>query len=157
MKSIENSTVLNPWASLVDFLNEHWVIATSTSMEIVFSRSAFISSCRFCDTDNESAGYKESYETELPKLPCHKADSKIYRTPTNMVSKRAKFNIDFKNSGPFRKTTWTVRDEKLSLMSPKVRKSLAFFCKQTRIGIVPIRKAGPNILLIAPKRDFIDA
>ena len=79
----------------------------------------------FCDTDNKSAGYKESYEAELPKLPCHKADSKIFRTPTNLVPKRAKFNVDFEISRPFRKTS--VRDEKLSLVSPTVRKSPEFF------------------------------
>ena len=58
MKSIENYTVLNTWALLVDFLNEHWFIVTATSTEI-FIR-AFMVSWRFCD-DNESAGYKESF------------------------------------------------------------------------------------------------
>ena len=29
MKSIENFTVLNSWALLVDFLNEHWFIVTA--------------------------------------------------------------------------------------------------------------------------------
>ena len=38
-----------------------------------------------------------------------------------------------------------------------VRKSLEFFCKQTRIGIIPTRKADPNIFLIALKQDYIDA
>ena len=125
LKSIENSTVLNTWALLVDFLNEHWLIATSTSTRIFFIRSAFIITRCFCDTDNKSAGYKESYEAELPQLPCHKADSKIFRTLTNLVSKRAKFNVDFEISGSFRKTS--VRDEKLSLVSPTVRKSPEFF------------------------------
>ena len=60
MKSIENSTVLNTWAILVDFLNEHWFIATATSTEI-FSIRAFMVSWCFCDTDNESAGYKEGF------------------------------------------------------------------------------------------------
>ena len=59
MKSIENFTVLNTWAVLVDFLNEHWFIAKGTSMEI-FIR-AFMVSWRFCDTNNESARYKESF------------------------------------------------------------------------------------------------
>ena len=59
MKSIENFTVLNTWALLVDFLNEHWFIVTATSTEI-FIR-AFMVSWRFCDTENESAGYKESF------------------------------------------------------------------------------------------------
>ena len=51
--------VLNTWAFLVDFLNEHWFIVTATSTEI-FIR-AFMVSWRFCDTDNESAGYKEGF------------------------------------------------------------------------------------------------
>ena len=59
MKSIENFTFLSTWALLVDFLNEHWFIVTATSTEI-FIR-AFIVSWRLCDTDNESAGYKESF------------------------------------------------------------------------------------------------
>ena len=60
MKSIENCTVLNIWALLVDFLNEHWFIVTATSTEIFFIRT-FMVSWRFCDTDNESAGYKEGF------------------------------------------------------------------------------------------------
>ena len=59
MKSIENFTVLNTWALLVDLLNEHWFIVTAASTEI-FIR-AFMVSWRFCDMDNESAGYKESF------------------------------------------------------------------------------------------------
>ena len=43
MKSIENSTVLNTWALLVDFLNEHWFIATATSTEIFFIRALMVS------------------------------------------------------------------------------------------------------------------
>ena len=84
MKSIENFTVLNTWALLADFLNEHSFTVTATSAEI-FVR-AFMVSWRFCDTDNESAGYKES---------------KIFRTATNLVSKRAKFNVDFENNWLF--------------------------------------------------------
>ena len=69
MKSIENASVLNTWILLVDFLNEHWFIAAATSAEILFIR-AFMVSWRFCDTQNESAGHKEDFKTELPKLPC---------------------------------------------------------------------------------------
>ena len=58
MKSMENFTVLNAWALIVDFLNEQCFIVTATSTEI-FIR-AFMVSWRFCDMDNESAGYKES-------------------------------------------------------------------------------------------------
>ena len=90
------------------------------------------------------------------KLPCHKAESKIFWTATNLVSKHVhtKFNVDFENNWLFRKTS--VRDEKLRFPLI-VRKSLEFFCKQTRIGIIPTRKADPNIFLIAPKQDYIDA
>ena len=101
MKSIENSTVLNTWALLVDFLNEHWFIATATSTEIFIC--AFMLSWCFSDAGDESTGYKESYSTELFKLPCHKAESKTFRTATNLVSKRAKFNVDFPKSGSLKK------------------------------------------------------
>ena len=42
MKSIENFTILNTWALLVDFLNEHWFIVTATSTEI-FIRAFMVS------------------------------------------------------------------------------------------------------------------
>ena len=96
---------------------------------------------------------KKAITTELPELPCHKAGSKIFRTATNLVSKRAKFNVHFENNWPFRKTS--VRDEKLRFPLI-VRKSLEFFCKQTRIGIIATRKADPSIFLIALKQDYID-
>ena len=83
---------------------------------------------------------------------CHKAESKIFRTATNLVSKRAKFDVDFENNWLFRKTS--VRDEQLRLPLI-VRKSLEFVCKQTRIGIIPTRKADANIFLIALKQDYI--
>ena len=60
MESIENSTVLNTWALLVDFLNENWFIVTATSTEIFFIR-AFMVSWRVCDLSKESAGYKEGF------------------------------------------------------------------------------------------------
>ena len=59
MKLIENSTVLNTWALLVHFLNEHWFNATATSTEILIR--AFKASWRFWVKDNESAGYKEGF------------------------------------------------------------------------------------------------
>ena len=40
---------------------------------------------------------------------------------------------------------------------PDSPESLEFFCKQTRIGIIPTQKANPNISLIAMKQDYIDA
>lgn len=58
MKSIENFTVLNTWALLVDFLNEHWFIVTATTTEI-FIRAFMVQ--RICNTANESAGYKENF------------------------------------------------------------------------------------------------
>ena len=149
MKSIENSTVLNTWALLVDFLNEHWFIATATSTEIFIC--AFMVSWCFSDADNESTGYKESYLTELFKLPCHRAESKIFRTATNLVSKRAKFNVDFPKSGSFRKTSRSWQEIGLSLSDSS--EIARVFCKQTRFGIVPTRKADPDIFLIAPKQN----
>ena len=38
--------------------------------------------------------------------------------------------------------------------SPEIAR---IFCKQTRIGVIPTRKADPNIFLIAPKQDYTDA
>ena len=50
--------VLNIWALLVDFVSEYWFIVMATSTEI-FIRAFMVQ--RFCDTDNESTGYKESF------------------------------------------------------------------------------------------------
>ena len=58
MKSIENASVLNTWALLVDFFKKHWFNVMATSTEI-FIRAFMVQ--RFCDTDNESTGYKESF------------------------------------------------------------------------------------------------
>ena len=86
------------------------------------------------------------------KLPCHKAESKNFRTATNLVSKRAKFNVDFENNRPFRKTS--VRDEKLHFPLI-VRKSLEFFCKQTRSGIIPTRERLQNTRPTLDGRNFL--
>ena len=88
---------------------------------------------------------KKAFKPNFPNFP---AESKIFRTATNLVSKRVKFNVDLENNWLFRRTS--VRDE-------KNRKSLELFSKQTRIGIIPARKADPNIFLIALKQDHIDA
>ena len=69
-----------------------------------------------------------------------------------MVSQRAKFNVDFENNWLSRKTS--VRDEKLRFHLI-VRNSLKFCSKQTRIGIIPTRKADPNIFLIAYKGEGV--
>ena len=90
--------VLYTWALLVDFLSEHWFIITATSMEI------FIRAFMVCDM--------KAHDTKrAPKLSCHKAESKIFGTATNLLSRHAKFNVDFENNWLFRKTS--VRDEKL--------------------------------------------
>ena len=88
---------------------------------------------------------KKAFKPNFPNFP---AESKIFRTATNLVSKRVKFNVDLENNWLFRRTS--VRDE-------KNRKSLEIFSKQTRISIIPARKADPNIFLIALKQDHIDA
>ena len=85
----------------------------------------------------------------------YKAEIKIFQTATNLISKRAKSKVDFENNWRFR-NFMSMRDEKLRFPLI-VRKSLEYFCKQTRIGIIPTRKADPNIFLIALKQDYIDA
>ena len=52
---------------------------------------------------------------ELPNFHAIRSTAKFVKTPSNLVSKKVKFNVDFESSGPFRKTS--VRDEKLSLIS----------------------------------------
>ena len=104
MKSIKNSTVLNTWALLVDF--QFLATATSTVGQLALLRRG---------------QWKRRIQSELPY---HKAESKVFQTETNLVSKRAKFNVDFEISGPFRKTS--VRDNKLRLVSLIVQKSLEF-------------------------------
>ena len=70
MKSIENSSVLNTWVLLVDFLNEHWFIAAATCTETFF--------IRFCDTDNESAGHKEGFKPNFPNFPAVRPKAKLF-------------------------------------------------------------------------------
>ena len=77
MKSIENSSVLNTWVFLIDFLNEHRFIAATTSTEIFFIR-AFMVSWRLCDTNNESAGYKEGFKPNLQNFPAVKPKAKCF-------------------------------------------------------------------------------
>ena len=48
-----------------------------------------------------------------------------------------------------------TRDRAFSL--PDSLASLEGFCEQTRIGIIPTRKADPNIFRIALKEDYFDA
>ena len=77
MKSIENSSVLNTWVWLVDFLSEHWFIATATSTEIFFIH-AFTVSWRLRDTDSESAGHKEGFKQNFPNFPAVRLKSKFF-------------------------------------------------------------------------------
>ena len=63
-----------------------------------------------------SARHKESFETELPKLPFRKVKSKIFRAATNLVSKRAKFNIVFESSGPLGKHLCVTRNCAYSIL-----------------------------------------
>ena len=61
--------------------------------------------------DNESAECNANFPSIKPK-----AESEVFQTEKNLVSKHAKFNVDFENSRPFRKTS--VRDEKWLEKSP---------------------------------------
>ena len=98
---------------------------------------------------------KRAFKPNFPNFPTKrpKGQKQNFRTVTNLVSKRAKFNVDFENNWLFRKTS--LCDEKLRFPLI-VWKLLTFFSKQTRIGIIPTRKADPNIFLIALKQDYID-
>ena len=77
MKSIENFTVLNTWALLVDFLNEHWFIVMATSTEI-FIRDFMVQ--RFCGADNESAGYKakRAFKPNFPNFAAIRPKAKFF-------------------------------------------------------------------------------
>ena len=113
MKSIENSTVLNTWALLFDFEpGLAWISSVNTGLSSRLHPRTFMVSWRFCDRDGQwKRRIQREVLNELPKLPCHTAESKIFRTATNLVSKRAKCNVDFENNWLFRKTS--MRDEKL--------------------------------------------
>ena len=71
MKSIENFTVLNTWALLVDFLNEHWFIVTATSTEIFIpafmARSADASATRTMKGQDTKRAFKPNFPAIRPK------------------------------------------------------------------------------------------
>ena len=43
------------------------------------------------------------------------------------------------------------------LSLPESPEIAQIFCKPTIIGIIPTQKVDPNVFLIAPKQDYIDA
>ena len=83
------------------------------------------------------------------------SESKFFRNATNLVSKHAKFNVDFENNWLLGKHPCRTRNCAFGL--PDSPEMAPFFCNQTRIGIIPTRKADPNIFSIALKQDYIDA
>ena len=79
MKSIENFTVvLNTWALLVDFLNEHWFIVTATSTEI-FIR-AFMVSWRFASATQtmKVLDTKKAFKPNFPNFPAARPKAKFF-------------------------------------------------------------------------------
>ena len=73
----------------------------------------------------------------------------VSQSLTNLVSKRAKFILDFETVGFF----WVdlLCDEISSLVFRRVKNRSNFPCKQTRIRIFRARKPEPNFFPIDPK------
>ena len=132
MKSIENFTVLNTWAPLVDFLNAHWFIVTATTRTM------------------KAQDTKRALKPNFPNFPAIRSKAKFFEL-RQIWDQNAPKQPRFRKQLAFLKTS--VRDEKFLI----VRKSLDFFCKQTRSSIIPTRKAEHKIFLIALKQDYIDA
>ena len=113
---------------------------------------------RFCDTDNERAGYKRAFKPNFPNFLTVTPRAKFFE-PRQIWYQNAPYSTQIsKTVGSLRKHlkhSCVTRNWAFSFLT--VRKSLEFFCKQTRSGITPTRKADPNIFLIALKQDYIDA
>ena len=76
MKSIENFTVLNTWALLVDFLNEHWFIVTATSTEI-FIR-AFMVQRPSATKTMKAQDTKRAFKPNFPNFPAIRPKVKFF-------------------------------------------------------------------------------
>ena len=98
------SKILWIQASLVDFLNEHWFITAATSTESFFI-GTHVTSCSAAASATQTIKAHTGYNAELHKGPCHKADSKIFQTPTKL----AKFNVDFESCWPLEKHPCVTR------------------------------------------------
>ena len=131
MKSIENFTVLNTWT------NEHWFIVTATSTEI-FIR-AFMVSWRFCDTDNESAGYKESLKPNFPNFPVIRPKAKFFEPRQISYQKAPNLTYISKTIGSSRKYKHPCVTRNCAFSLPDSPEIARIFCKQTRSGIIPNR------------------
>ena len=87
---------------------------------------------------------KRALKPNFPNFPAIRPKAKFSVEQRQICyQKRTKFNVDFENNWLFRKKVLCVT-RNCAFVSLIVRKSLEFFCKQTRIGIIPTRKADPN-------------
>ena len=89
---------------LLIFLNEHWFITAATSTESFFI-GTHVTSCSAAASATRTIKAHTGYNAELHKGPCHKADSKIFQTPTKL----AKFNVDFESCWPLEKYPCVTR------------------------------------------------
>ena len=86
---------------------------------------------------------KRTFKTNFPNFPAVKPKAKCFEPR----------QIWYQNAPNIR--AW--REIAFSLVSLIVRKRSNFFVNKPEIGIIPTRKADPNIFLIAPKQDYNDA
>lgn len=142
MKSIENFTVLNTWALLVDFLNEHWFIVTATTTE-----SSFVLSWSSASVTRQMKAQdtKRTFKPHFPNFPAIRPKEKFFE-------RRKIWHQNAPNSPQILKTIGFLGKHLC------VTRNCAFSLpEQTTIGIIPTRKADPNIFLIALKQDCLDA
>ena len=123
---------------------------TSLSSRLHPRKSSFVISCSWSSTSATRAmkaqDTKRAFKPNFPNFPAVRPKEKFLEPPkiwyqnapnSTQISK----TIDFLGKHPCvtRNCAFSLPD------SPKIAR---IFCKQTRIGIIPARKADPNIFLI---------
>ena len=100
---------------------------------------------------------KRAFKPNLQNFPAIRPKAKFFEPRHIWYQNAPNSTYISKIVGFLGKHPCVTRNCAFSLPDSPIRKSLEFFCKQTRIGIIPTRKADPNIFLIALKQDYIDA
>ena len=115
----------------------------------VLSWSAGASETRKMKAQDTKRAFTRNFPATRPKAKFFEPRQIWYQNVPNLIK------ADFENNWLFWENIHAWREIAL-LVSLIVRKSLKFFCKQTRICIIPTRKVDPNIFPIALKQDYID-
>ena len=98
---------------------------------------------------------KRALKPTFPNFPAIRPKGKFFETRQIWYQNAQNSTYISKIIGFLGKHPCVTRNCAFSLPdSPEIAR---IFCKQTRIGIIPTRRADPNIFLIALKQDYNDA